>query len=190
MSIEQGSAPAYRPSYPILTDQSIQDFGVWLKKFEIEKLIKVPAPDKIRVIDIQAALEAFGAVSKTGAIIVNVTQTNDWGGIESYERPTKWDLFYQKYDAYMAVEGRKQFGEQKRLEGLDEVAKKMGFGKEAEPVIEKKEEPKKKGYFLTRSGLNRYRETHGHEYDVPAGIEVVEDLPAEDETIKEIVDNF
>lgn len=199
MSIEQSLAPRHVSSgLPILTAQAITDFGKWLEGFYVERQVTLPFPEKIRVLDIPAALFAYGATSKTGAVIVNPTQLDSYGGMESYERPTKWDHFYHRYDAWIKTQSRTEYAEKKTLEALDKVAESMNLG--PQPEDENPNPPVKRGYVLRRSGLNAYMKRHGHEYAVPEGATIIEDeneerevavvVPETDDITNDIVDNF
>lgn len=101
---------------PTYTNEELSRFDVFLNKFRRD------TPHKS--IDMMEAATAFGAMHKrlnkgvyVYEIMMNVVP-DSYGGIQSYEQPTRYALFNHKFNAW----SKWKYAEQMKLEGYDEMA--------------------------------------------------------------------
>jgi hypothetical protein len=114
---------------PHYTKVELDEFGEWLKQFRTAKTVvdKKGVSHDIDPIDMQEAAVAFGAMSKkmqkvtdrevpVYSIILKMEGSREGGN--TYERPTKYDLFNHKYAVWSAV----NHAEKMKLEEYDNMA--------------------------------------------------------------------
>ena len=139
--------------FPKFTPQQISEFGMFLDKFRETRLVPAlektsytseelvemllneivnPGFETIRTININEAAVEFGALSKKiyngkpcYSILLAPLQTDDNGYIKRYERPTKYDLFFHKYQLWSDAMKRKKYAEGEKMKEYARMADQM-----------------------------------------------------------------
>lgn len=127
--------------FPRYTNQELETFGASLDKFREEKEIKWKGEDiKTNLINIEEAMVEFGAMKKKMhlgqayySIILKPLETDDYGNIVRYEKPTKYELFNQKYQSWVNLKGRRQFAGDKAMEDYSKMAEQLVEEKSIQP---------------------------------------------------------
>jgi hypothetical protein len=121
-----------RPKPRIYTEVELKHFHELIQKYYEEYTLETGKDKgkKIRWLNYQKLSIAFGAVDKRGGVIVkNYSEESDGrGGTKySYDMPTRQQQFENLMDQYYLWKGKKEWVEQKKLEGLQEVAETMSI---------------------------------------------------------------
>ena len=113
---------------PTYTQEDLDDFGKFLAQFRTQKEVvdkKTKQKMTINPINMNEAMVSFGAMKKRDhlgipcyEIIFKVTETDGYGHIKRYERPTQFELFEHKYDAW----SRRNYAVQKQEEEYEKMA--------------------------------------------------------------------
>lgn len=132
---------------PEYSKQELEKFGEFLEGFKEEKEVTVRIPkkgivnemlaalaeefslakkEKIHPINMQEAMVAFGAMVKRGGT---------YAVLVSDARPTKYELFWDKYEAWEKSRARKAFAQERELDELDAMKKEaLEHARAPEPV--------------------------------------------------------
>ncbi len=129
---------------PTYTGAELDEFSKWLDQFRNAKTVvdKKGVSHNINPIDMQEAMVTFGALKKkdhlgipTYSIILKVTETDGYGHVRGYERPTMMDLFWHKYEAW----ARRNYAVRMEAEAYQKIAEES-FPAEPDFPVDLKEE--------------------------------------------------
>lgn len=126
---------------PVHTESELEDFGTWLDRYSVERSLpimfsknKSPFEDvlaavmdefnddsvkpikkreTVMVVDMEAAMRGFGAMSKRGVIMEYKN---------GKQQAWKYQLFWNKYDQWLKAKGRKDFIEAAKMRDLVKMA--------------------------------------------------------------------
>lgn len=110
------------------TKQALELFGARLKEFlepkEIPSLDDKSKRETVMVLNMWRALEAFGAVRKKNNTysVVLLPIGEDREGRTRYEIPIRYEVFMDKYEQWLWLQGKKAFGETARLKDYEKMA--------------------------------------------------------------------
>lgn len=123
---QKESLPAYE--FPVYSETELEQFDQEIQPYWYEKEIKFPKPDKIRLVDWERFHCDNGSKTKDGAIILagmkkNKNRQGDWHW--SYDYPSRYAFLENKISQWREWRGKKEFIEQRKVEGLEELAEKV-----------------------------------------------------------------
>mgnify|MGYP001605063257 CR=1 FL=1 len=119
-----------KPSKNRLSEQQLIDLDKEIEGFSIEKEVNFPDKKIIKFFDEIAWLKNKGALTENGAVIVKNYRYSVYASNGHLIVPTDCDpiLFEQlseDLEQWRYWKGRKEFIENKKIEGLEELASKM-----------------------------------------------------------------
>lgn len=103
----------YQSAKKVYSDEELAAFTLELEPYYETKEVAYPEKRELRVINWTRFFFDRGAMNNTGAVIM--------GPDGSF----KYRTLSEKIHQWTVYQGRKQFGEKKRLEGLDQLVKGM-----------------------------------------------------------------
>jgi uncharacterized protein YktA (UPF0223 family) len=113
---------------PTYSKEELNDFGTFLDQFRTKKeVVDKKTKEKMTIdpIDMNEAMTSFGAMKKkenhgviTYEVILQVSERDGYGRIKRYERPTQYELFWHKYDAW----SHRQYAVQMQNEEYEKMA--------------------------------------------------------------------
>ena len=124
----------------LYSKSQLESFGKRLGDFYEEKQLPIlgdrTKTESVMVLNIWEAMVAFGAARKNKPVTFNgVTNESysivmkdtggDRHGNKSYEIPSKYDIFMDKYDQWLKLNGAKSFGETARLADYEKMASEV-----------------------------------------------------------------
>jgi hypothetical protein len=135
---EQPLADEFRqPKLPrSYTKAQLDFFGKTLQEFYEDKQLPIMSDrskkETVRVINIWRALEAFGAARKNKPVTYNDVMSEsysivvkdtggDRNGNKSYEMPTRYDIFMDKYDQWLKLKGGREYADEMRLKDFSDM---------------------------------------------------------------------
>lgn len=118
--------------FPKYSNKELDEFEVYLDTFRRDVEVNVPQKEIIHPIDIHKALVDFGAesvkvtngVSEYSIVLEDVVM-NTYGSVESYKRPTKQELFFDKWEQLKKLRGRQDYFDAKKTEAYTKMAEEM-----------------------------------------------------------------
>jgi hypothetical protein len=123
-----------------LSETELRELDTELRGFYEEVLVQNPKPEKLNIFNEKKWLVSRGAMNKDGAVIIKnykATVYNDQGHV--VEPKDCEPIFYEQcmadLDQWKKWLGRKEFGERKKVEGLQKIAEKMTV-KQEEIVVD------------------------------------------------------
>lgn len=115
--------------YPGYTERELDDFLEWMQQFRVKSESAVNGKMvPFSYIDMHEAMVADGAMKKTmhlGKPHYGVLLEPSGDG--RYRQPSKFDLFEHKLKALNALQYRRKAVEEKKVEGLEELARGMNM---------------------------------------------------------------
>ena len=113
MSKIQNEEQIEKKEFKKYSDDELKEFDVEMQKYKKEVEITHPTPDTITVYDEKQYLKDNGALNKDGAVIVD----------ENYQ--SKFAELNDKLEQWKRWQGRLEFIDKKKMEGLEELAQGM-----------------------------------------------------------------
>lgn len=118
--------------FPKYSNNELDEFEKYLDTFRHEVQVDGPTPGLLNVVDIHKALVDFGGESMkihagvpTYSVVLEDVILNNYGSVERYKKPTKYDLFFDKWEQLKKLRGRQDFFDTKKTEAYAKMAEEI-----------------------------------------------------------------
>lgn len=115
------------PKFTTYTDYELQQFDNAMQYYLEEKTLS--NGDIVKIYNEDQFLKDNKALNQDGAVIINVTESTQDDLIKSHAMPA-YEILMEKLRQWKMWKGRKEYGQMKRMEGLDNLAKTMTLDKD------------------------------------------------------------